>query len=707
MILIIQSARNVASHPRLPGYFHNWTDFALLAIFAVFTVEVVAKIIVSGLWINPPVVVEVPPPPPHETRPEATATLSYAEKSDDFGPQREQRRRQPSRSNTLDALSGFGDTLKRSAQRAIQAHEGPHEHEGSPVNPFGEQKTSADEALHQKHPSRDASGSTLAPFRPAATDSLMLRHKRVIPFAESMVAQRAQAPHYAFLRHSWNRIDLLAVLCFWVCFALAITRQETTSSLHLYIFRAVATLRCARLLTVTSGSATILASLKLAAPLLVNVAFFTILSLILLAIIGVQVFKGSYRRTCVWVPEWNNGTSAALQQVGNVTLSQLCGSYIDPSTNEVYGHIRSTGDIDFNAKGYQCALGLACIEGQSPNNGVTNFDGIWGSLLQSFIVMSANTWSGVMYNMIDANYFAAAIFFIVGLIITNFLMANLIVGVISNTFSAITSQTNRSAFAAEKIDHTHAHKSEHDTAAPTRRSRARTAMTFYKKAVSWSRWFWLGLITADLVLQASTDWTIEQDRQVVDFELWFAVAFDVEMLLRFSVYLLEGDWRHFFKQGRNDFDLFLAVAASITQAPPIKKSSVYPWLSVFSLARFYRVILAVPRMGPLLETILGSVWGMANMVLFVFLMVGLSALIAVQLFRGDIASQSGGSAVEITFKQIWNSFIGMYIVRSSSSLSSSQRQQADHCPSRRSSPAKTGRRSSTAQPLARCRTSSW
>lgn len=59
-------------------------------------------------------------------------------------------------------------------------------------------------------------------------------------------------------------------------------------------------------------------------------------------------------------------------------------------------------------------------------------------------------------------------------------------------------------------------------------------------------------------------------------------------------------WRLFIRSGRNCFDLFLAVTCAIIQIPVIRRSSVYPWLTVFQLLRWYRVILVVPRMKPLL-----------------------------------------------------------------------------------------------------------
>lgn len=81
-------------------------------------------------------------------------------------------------------------------------------------------------------------------------------------------------------------------------------------------------------------------------------------------------------------------------------------------------------------------------------------------------------------------------------------------------------------------------------------------------------------------------------------ELYFTVAFDVEILWRMAAAF--PDWRSFFMHRHNLLDLTLVVATTIIQIPGINGSRVYTWLTIFQLARFYRVILFVPRMKPLL-----------------------------------------------------------------------------------------------------------
>ncbi len=52
-----------------------------------------------------------------------------------------------------------------------------------------------------------------------------------------------------------SRIDMLAILSYWIMFLLALTHAETTEGRHLYLFRALSVIRTSRLLLVTSGTA--------------------------------------------------------------------------------------------------------------------------------------------------------------------------------------------------------------------------------------------------------------------------------------------------------------------------------------------------------------------------------------------------------------------------------------------------------------------
>lgn len=114
------------------------------------------------------------------------------------------------------------------------------------------------------------------------------------------------------------------------------------------------------------------------------------------------------------------------------------------------------------------------------------------------------------------------------------------------------------------------------------------------------RWCWVALALASLVLQATRTVDVGQLHQdVLNIgELVLTIVFDIEIFVRVLAHL--PDWRTFFYGGQNWLDLVLAIGSTIVQIPAIHNSSVYPWLTIFQLVRFYRVILEIPRMKPLL-----------------------------------------------------------------------------------------------------------
>lgn len=648
VLIAIQSAPSVFTHPRKPVFLQGWIDYALLGVFGLFTVEVLGRIIVSGLVINPPARYQASLQEHTDEAQSDAASLSSLS----------HQRRKASRSNTLDTMAVLGESIKiraNDALRPVAAHQ-----KVSHVSPNRAKppRTVLSDYLTQEPPTPSSRKGMLNTVSSRLLDNT--------PFAKAIVEQRAQAADYAYLRHSWNRIDFVAVVSFWIMFLLCIFKQEMTPSHHIYIFRAMSVLRAARLLTITSGTSTILHSLKTAGPLLVNVAFFTLFSMLLFSIIGIQAFKGSYRRSCVWIGDLNPEVPGFAGQ--NITLNQMCGGYIDTLGQKV-------GTVDANglqlpsesAKGFICPVGQVCLEADSnPYNNTESFDNIFYSLLQVIIVISLNGWSSIMYNMIDADYFSSFLYFVFGVLIMNLWLANLFVAVVINTFACITAETKQSAFTAQKVD-TVAAANGHQQEATAAKQRRQRVANVYKRFWGYTKFFWLALVVADLGVQASqaSHQANVDNLRLSKTEIYITIAFDVEILLRFFSYLLDNDWRSFVAKKRNLFDAFLAIITSIMQIPAIRSRPVYAWLTVFQLARFYRVIVAVPRMDALLSRVFGSLAGLMNMILFLLLIVGLATLIAVQIFRGDIPQDEDGTVNEINFKQVYNSYLGMYQLFSS------------------------------------------
>jgi voltage-dependent calcium channel len=121
-------------------------------------------------------------------------------------------------------------------------------------------------------------GSTNLQQGPATTNSNEIIG---LPFTLAITESRDKLQrNLPYLRHSWSRIDFIAILSFWVTFALATTGLERGQA-HIGTFRALSTLRIARLLTITNGTTTIMHSLKTARPLLTSVLYFVVFAMVL------------------------------------------------------------------------------------------------------------------------------------------------------------------------------------------------------------------------------------------------------------------------------------------------------------------------------------------------------------------------------------------------------------------------------------------
>jgi hypothetical protein len=124
-----------------------------------------------------------------------------------------------------------------------------------------------------------------------------------------------------------------------------------------------------------------------------------------------------------------------------------------------------------------------------------------------------------------------------------------------------------------------------------------------KVIYGYTKWFWVVLALVEVVLQATrtVDISPMHDLTLSYSELAITIGFDIEICLRIVAALPL--WRFFFQQGNNWLDTILALGSTIIQIPVIRRSALYPWFTIFQLARFYRVILVVPRMKPLLVSL--------------------------------------------------------------------------------------------------------
>ena len=184
ILLAVDSSKSVYTpgHERPAHWGHSPIDWTLLGLFVIFTLEIVARIIVSGFIINAP------------------------EYGKGLG----------KRSLKATVLEKYHAVFKPQRQSSLRV------------------------------PRTNTSFST-----PDLLRSFTAKQGEAIRTVEQ--AQRLQLARRAFLRHSFNRLDFIAVVSFWIAFVLGNAGIE--SSYHLYVFRMMSCLRILRLLALTHGTA--------------------------------------------------------------------------------------------------------------------------------------------------------------------------------------------------------------------------------------------------------------------------------------------------------------------------------------------------------------------------------------------------------------------------------------------------------------------
>ncbi|KZO97216.1 hypothetical protein CALVIDRAFT_513490 [Calocera viscosa TUFC12733] len=633
IILTIQAVPDVYESPREDGFFHTWEDFALFGLFIVFTLEALARILVSGLILDPQTpLASLWAPLPDASRVSEQGRLT----------------RLQFRLKRLIDLPHRSAPVKRGTSSLAGEKGAP-----APAGVKGNGTAYGNGYANGAAPARGKL------YMESTSSSTLIGSLRGIeaPFEAAVARQNfLSLQSRPYLRHAWTRVDAIAVVSFWIMFALAVTGVESTLTRHIYLFRALSVLRAARLLTITTGTTTILNSLKRAGPLLVNVAFFVLFAMILFSIIGVQSFRGNYRRSCVLIANLTTGPL-------DINMNHLCGGQIDPDFLNATGYwtiegVQRTDD----PKGFICPLGSLCQESDTnPNGGGQSFDNIAAAAMQVIVVASANTWSTVMYNMMDADFFVSCLFFIVCIIVLNFWLINMFVAVITNSFAATRAETAKSAFGADVP--APVLNEEKDDGWPSVQGR-KVQTNIVRRTYEFVKPGFVVAILVSLVVQAmrTANMSAEKEAFLNAGELAFTFVFDVEIIWRLAGYFPM--WRKFFSRAENIVDLTLAIVSSIIQIPVIHNSRAYSWLTAFQIARAYRVILAIPRMKRLLLQVFGSVVGLANMTLFLLLTNFIGALTAVQLLRGDVPAYPD-SATPMTFNEMSISFLGMYQITSS------------------------------------------
>lgn len=457
----------------------------------------------------------------------------------------------------------------------------------------------------------------------------------------------------AYLRSSWHRIDFLSTCFFWVSLLFSIDRYDVKH--QVMIFRSLSCLRIIRIVNLTKGTTTILLALKTAIPELLDVVLFIAMFWVFFGIIGIQSFKSSLTRHCVWTNP-NDPTDTFINS------DQYCGSYLG-TDGRTHAYIYRDGSSSGVSKGFRCPVNSKCISGENPYGGTINFDNIFQSMEMVFVVMSANTFTDIMYDITDSDDLVAALFFIFCIFVMTVWLMNIFIAVIVSCFRTASQESRKLNAARKKSLLNLSFKIHSDENRINELRRKNKIFAFYQdKKLDL---IFVFLVLADLIMQCTREADMSENwhKFLYRFESVFTAIFVGEIVMRFCLYY--PDFKLFFSSKRNLFDLFLAVVTGIIIIKPIKEAMghTYYWLTVFQVMRFYRVVISVNATSSLWSKIITQINELLQLALFYFLLLFSVSILVARYFEGAVPKDEL-STVSFPMQTLPGVLVALYTVTS-------------------------------------------
>lgn len=474
-----------------------------------------------------------------------------------------------------------------------------------------------------------------------------------------------------FLRTSWGRVEALSITFFWTSL-IALHTKGSSRSLAL-IVSGLAHLRLLRVLDFIPFTRVVLSAFKFAIPLLANVLIFIGFFLVVWSIVGLETFNGSMNRRCVY---------------GDTVTNQFCGSYLEPGTLKKLPYqyldvINGTLHNQTTAKGYTCPVNSHCVEFRTipgfdafEQFSIVSFDNIFNSLEIVFIIMSNNSFTTIMYEIIDSEYLVSSLFFVTGVFVLAIWLMNLLVAVMVSCYSRV-KDTMQSAMVIsaplvislgnygsrwkmqwdaedQRLYHSKLNSDEEEIKIKD------YVMKYTKKGKVYSFFypFFAVFTIIDLTVQACQ--TPPEDN-LLNWEIFLASLFDIDIVWRFFVFLPY--WRTYVFSIGNAVDFLLALANTVVLCF-YHDTTVYAWLTIFQLLRVYRVIGTFKYVRDFWTQVYGNFLVLANLTVFFFLTTLLCTLMSCKMLRGQFPYESDGNLNTYSFYDLASAYFAMYIVAS-------------------------------------------
>lgn len=431
-----------------------------------------------------------------------------------------------------------------------------------------------------------------------------------------------------------------------------IVARDVNSMRKVQVFRSLMCLRILRLLNITRGARIILRGLRDAAAQSKDVILFLLFFWVVFAIIGIVSFRSSFRRQCLWInPDDSSDTY--------LNAFQFCGSYLDPQTLEILPYLNSRNETSGVKKGFACPANSICRIGENPYGGKVSFDNIFSSMQAVFVIISANTFTDLMYYTMDSDSMAASLFFIIGIFVLVVWLVNLLIAVVIHSYRTEDENKDEEKWWFEE------HRQYYLQLAKQSK---------YVQSLKKFEIIPVTIICAGFLYSCNKSLHSENFRKQYNTgDFIVSTILLVEIIIRFVVYIYAGCWRGFFCSRINLLDSTLAILAFVFSLPPFFKSAsptLYGWLTCFSIMRLYRVGLFVKPLRDAWRLAFKKAKPFTELILFAAMLIFLSAIIVTRLLEGVIPADDTNETLWI-MNNLPNTIVTLFIITSTENWTAS------------------------------------
>ncbi|ORZ36529.1 Ion transport protein-domain-containing protein, partial [Catenaria anguillulae PL171] len=467
-----------------------------------------------------------------------------------------------------------------------------------------------------------------------------------------------------FLHTTANQYDLVAVLAFWLYVILGLSSILTP----LWILRGLTASRPFRLLGLTRGTRMIMASFRASRRLLRNVAVFTGFFFLLLVIAGVFSFKGAFQRQCMVLSE-------DAKSVASPVTVRHCGGWVTkdgwnalPMDPWAQGETLPNATQAERVTGYQCPFPQICMTSQTnPWFNFASFDHLPSAALVQYSVMTGENWGPILHGAMDAESPAAAFYFVLTVIVLGFLVLQLFIAVMCESFSSVRgAYLDAKAIAREekkrrKREERARERAERESMlsrqtgmSPAMR-RAVDIASKVQDSIVWKAAFFVCLAVYTWIVSQVASMETAATREVeLNKWFWVEVVFTLVFAVEWGLRVVTTGWKKTLKEHPSD-SVMTAVTLVLLVVPFNK------YMTAFQVFRTYKLVTYIPPVKELVVATKG-VTDMVSVVLFMTLAMAAAATYGMQMFGGVYESPSNNWVTFNNFGSAWlTMFAGMLI----------------------------------------------